>query len=360
MGWSVALLVSLEVIRSWMPHGEPFAVDARVIRDLSRSESAVARAGIEAESAAERAEDSRSHEKERAEMESDQLAIQKNFVDIAIKNVESLRRSVETKNGNTERALDALRGKIDAVKKAKLSRSEFESLAEQIRDEIAEAQTIAAGRDTAFLAAMNKTLEAEDIQQYQVIRDIEQAYATKAEGVEIEKMITDLSALSRETQASLDGNTGKLLQKLDSLAALDRSMADFEAKNLLLPSGEMAKKGFVDELTTIKNETAERVASLEKTADALVRCEAQTGLRDRVAKLEGDAQTARDECESSLAVCERALGRDPIFLKPDSHLLLGDTGKSLVMHGNSLKICDAPDENGVGTNCRTLDASVSS
>lgn len=357
VAWTLALFASLEVVRTWMPpRPEAFAVDADLMREVEDARARASRAEINAAGAGRLAAGAIDMADARGEMEAAQADNQRAFVSLANHQVDTLRASVDTRNGIVEREIEDIRGKIDAIDRAKLSKSEFDALANEIRDEIAQAQTIAAGRDSAFLDAMNMTLDSEEVQQYQVVKDIEKAYATKADSLEIEKRITDLDALNRRTNDRLDAQAERIVKHLDGLASIEDSLTKFEEKNMALPGGRVEGVGIIDKLVAVKNDALSRVKRIEKTADALVRCQDQTDLADRVTRLENEARDARETCETSRDVCERALGRDTIVMKPDAHVRLGETGKSLVMTGNALQLCDSAGEPGSG--CRNLVASI--
>ena len=361
VAWTLALFASLEVVRTWRPpqRSEAFAVDGDVTHEIELARSRASRAEINAASASSLAAGALALGDARDKMDAAQAENQRAFVRLANHQVDNLRTAIETRNGVVERDIEALRGKIDAVNQSKLSKSEFDALETEIRDEIAEAQTIAAGRDSAFLDAMNRTLDAEEVQQYQVVKDIEKAYATKADSLEIEKRITKLDALNRKTNDRLDAQTERIVKHLDNLASIKDSIAKFEEKNMSLPGGRVEGRGIVDKLVAVKNDALSRVKRIEKTADALVRCQDQTDLADRVTRLEDEAREARETCETSRDVCERALGLDTIVMKPDAHVRLGDTGKSLVMTGNALKLCDSDAPAGDSdAGCRNLVASI--
>lgn len=360
VGLGFAALASLEVVRTWAPPAsidrlEPFAADAEAIREVEAARARASRSAIVAAGARDLSENVAALGNARVETLARLDDNKRAFVRLANRQLDDLRAAVETRDGIAERELESLRGKISAVESAKLSKDEFARIADQIRDEIAEAQTLSAGRDSAFLAAMNHTLDAEDLEQNRVIKDIEAAYATKAESVEVEKRITELAALSRETSERLDAGTERIVKSLDRLASVKGALADFEKRNLQLPGGGTAGVGLVDELDAIKRDALARVEKLESTADALVRCEAQTGLGDRVKSLEKDVRKAIESCEDSRSVCKPALGQGPLVMKSDARVLLGDTGKSLVMRGNALKICDA---DGPDSTCHNLAASI--
>lgn len=364
VGWTLALFASLEVIRTWIARDkarrEPFlfAADSEPLQKAEKALRIASRSDINAASAEERVDDLEAQNRTAAEMHAKQLEIQRKFVDLARKRVDSVRAAADSGNMRVRQKIEDIQGKIKALENAKISKNEFEKLAAKISDDIAETQIAASGRDTAFMAAMNKALDAEDIQQYKVIQDIEKMYATKSEGAELEKKLNALANLSRKTTAALDTNTEKIIGKLQELQSIDKALADFEERNMRRPDGSTAGLGLVDQLLAIKRGVGEKLEKLEKTADALVRCEAQTDLRDRVANYETELKRARQECEDSRKTCEKALGQDPLVMKPDSHLLLGKTGKSLVLQDRALKICDAPGEDGFADNCRVLDASV--
>ena len=366
IGWTLSLFVSLEVIRTWIARDalrrEPFLIkaDAEPIRKAERALNMASLSEVSASATEERLKSMAKNNEVEAEARATQLKIQRKFAELALKRVNDLRSYADSGNARVQKRIEDIRGKIQAFETAKLSKSEFEELSKQIKDEITNTQIAASGRDTAFMAAMNKALDAEDIQQFKVIQDIEKMYSTKADNVELEKTLNKVAQISRKTTAALNNNTKKIVAKLDELKSIDKALAEFHERNLRRPDGSSADLGFVDELLELKKQVEENIEGLKKTADAVVRCEAQTDLRDRVAKYENDLKAARDECEFSRQTCEKALGKDPLVMKPDSHLLLGKTGKSLVLQENALKICEAPGEDGLASNCRVVDASVSS
>lgn len=364
VGWTLTLFASLEVIRTWIARDkarrEPFLfqADQEPLQKAEKAMRIASRADIKAATAEERVDNLARHNTEAVDLYAKQLEIQRKFVDLARKRVDSVRAAADMGNMRVRQKIEDIQGKISAVENAKMSKNEFEEIAAKIGDEIVETQIAASGRDTAFMAAMNKALDAEDIQQYKVIQDIEKMYATKSDNAELDKKLNALAKLSRKTTAALDTNSEKIVGKLQELQSIDKALAEFEERNMRRPDGSTAGLGLVDELLAIKKGVGDKLAALEKTADALVRCDAQTDVRDRVANYETELKRARQECEDSRQTCEKALGQDPLVMKPDSHLLLGKTGKSLVLQDRALKICDAPDKDGLAGNCRVLDASV--
>lgn len=358
LGWTVALIVSMEVVRTWIARSETFVSGAEAVRKVESASARAERAKKKAESAQDLAAAGKALNSYKYDLDDTQIQIQKKFIDLARKQVGVLEDAVASGSLKTEQRLTDLRGMIDAVEQAKISKSEFESVSAQIAEEIRLVEAVAANRDTAFMTAMDRALDAEDVQNMKVVKDIQEVYATKADNVELENTMNALKDMSRRTMETMDIHTEKAVAHLKALASVDEEMMKFEERNMRL-DGEPIDMGFVDHILDLKRTVGDRIASLENSADALVRCEAQTNVRDRVTQLETDLRKSREECADAKSICDRALGQDPVVLKPDSHFVLGNTGKSLVMHGDSLRICDAPSADGTAANCRVIDASVS-
>lgn len=362
-GYLVALLISMEVVRGWRAnshkHGrDTFVVSPEIRHELEKAEMAVTHAEIDVESSAQRIADTEVLEQGRQDLENRQDDVQQNFADLANQEVDQILRSVEVKDEETELRVQEIHNKIDALKNTKVSKSELQALVADINAEIEGVKQLASGQNSAFQAAMNMALDAEDVQQYQIIKDIEAAYATKSDNVELESEINRITALASETDAKLDARTGEIMAGIDELKQISGTITAFEERNMRTPDGALVDSSFLDSLDRIREETMRRMADIETSANSLRRCSEQSDLRDRVVQMETDMAAASEKCDRAKAVCDRALGRDTIVMKPGAHIQLGDTGRSLVMQGNSVQICDTPGPDGVNTNCVNLVASI--
>jgi hypothetical protein len=281
-------------------------------------------------------------------LNAEQDKIRDGFLDLLRVKVNDLYNSVVNVNSETEYKLSSIIKRIDNLDKNKQSSSDFDSKINSIHKEIETIKSSNTTQSAAFDLAMNRALDAEEIQQYQVIKDIKQAYALKSDQVQIESKINNLMNMKSGIDSSVNQKTSEILEQIQSLKDIDKIIKEFETSNMKDSNGDLVNKDFIQELERLHSDALEKIKTLDTKVDTLSLCETQNNLLERIQTAEKSVLEAKSACDSSKLVCEVAQGSDTIFMKPGGNIMLGDTGRYLTMSEGNLEVCEK------GGICKTI------
>lgn len=344
IGFLFCLFVSIEIVRSWKFNAEfkreNFTVDTQIRKTINNNVADLERLDIDIKKGEYILDKNLSVFEDKDRLDADQDKIRDGFLDLLRVKVTDLQNSVVTVNGETDYKISSIMRQIDELDKNKQSSSEFDSIVNSIHAEIEKIKSTNTTQSAAFDIAMNRTLEAEEVQQYQVIKDINNAYALKSDQVDIENKINDILGIKGQVDDSINGKTLEILAQIQSLKDIDKVVKEFETNNMLNSKGELVNKNFIEQLDRLHSDAIQKINNLDKRVDALKLCETQNNLVERVENAEKSISDAKFSCESSKLVCEVAQGSDTIFVKPGGNIMLGDTGRYLTIRDGNLEVCE--------------------
>ena len=346
------LFISIEIVRSWKFNAEikreTFVVDSSLRKTVDTNVADLERLDIDLKHGEYILDKNRSVFEEKNKLDAEQDKIRDGFLDMLRVKVSDLQNSVVTVNGETEYKISSIMRRIEDLDKNKQSVSEFDSTVNEIHREIELIKSTNTTQSAAFDLAMNRTLDAEEVQQYKVIQDINKAYALKSDQVDIENKINNLVSMKGQVDESINNKTLEILDQIQSLKDIDKVVKEFEANNMKNANGDLVNKNFIEQLDRLHSDAIKQIENIDKQVDTLRLCETQNNLTERLQNAEKSISEAKSACESSKLVCEVAKGSDTIFMNPGGKIMLGDTGRYLTLREGDLEVCEKDDS------CKTI------
>jgi hypothetical protein len=352
IGFLFCLFISIEIVRSWKFNAEikreTFVVDSSLRKTVDTNVADLERLDIDLKHGEYILDKNRSVFEEKNKLDAEQDKIRDGFLDMLRVKVSDLQNSVVTVNGETEYKISSIMRRIEDLDKNKQSVSEFDSTVNEIHREIELIKSTNTTQSAAFDLAMNRTLDAEEVQQYKVIQDINKAYALKSDQVDIENKINNLVSMKGQVDESINNKTLEILDQIQSLKDIDKVVKEFEANNMKNANGDLVNKNFIEQLDRLHSDAIKQIENIDKQVDTLRLCETQNNLTERLQNAEKSISEAKSACESSKLVCEVAKGSDTIFMNPGGKIMLGDTGRYLTLREGDLEVCEKDDS------CKTI------
>lgn len=352
IGYLICFFISIEIVRSWKftaeTNKESFLTDSQARKIIDQNQVALDKVDAEVSQGEYALAQKDFVTDHKSKLDGEQDTIRQGFLDLIRVKVRDLQNSVVTGNGETEYKLASIMRKIASLDKNKQSASDFDSIINTIHTEIDNIKSTTTTQSAAFDVAMNRALDAEAMQQYRVVKDIQNAYALKSEQVSIENKINNIVGMKSQVDDSINKKTLDILEQIQSLKDIDDVVKDFQTNNMTNANGELVNKRFIDQLDRLHSDAMYKIDILDKKADMLKLCEVQGDIVQRVSNAEKSIESAKTTCESSKLVCEVAKGSETIFMKPGGNIMLGESGRYLTMREGDLEVCE---KDGV---CKTI------